>query len=90
MTLPAGVIIDAYAISDSDAPIEIRIQRAQQMDGPDRWKVIRGSHCLSKRGDWVYEPLPSSRTDAFLKRCRFDDAGEAIAAAVKAHTKAGR
>lgn len=90
MTLPEGVIIDAYAISDGNADPEIQIQRARQFDGPDRWKVIRGSHCLSKRGDWVYEPLPSSRTDAFLKRCRFDDAGDAIDAALKAHKKGGR
>lgn len=90
MTLPNGVIIDAYAISDGNADPEIRIQRARQVDGPDRWKVTKGRDCLSKRGDWVYEPLPSSRTDTFLKRCRFDDASEAIAAAVKAHKKSGR
>ena len=88
MTLPDGVIIDAYAIASGDADPAIRIQRARQADGPDRWKVARGSYCLSKRGDWVYEPLPSSRTDAFLKRCRFDSADEAIAAALKTHAKA--
>jgi hypothetical protein len=30
--------------------------------------------CLNKRGVFEYEPLPSSRSAAFLKRCRFPDA----------------
>jgi hypothetical protein len=28
--------------------------------------------CLNTKGKFEYEPLPSSRTDSFLKRCRFD------------------
>ena len=37
-----------------------------------KWAVRRGGSCLSKKGEWVYEPLPSSRTESFYKRCRFD------------------
>lgn len=37
-----------------------------------RWAVYRQGFVLTKGGKWVYEPIPSSRTDAFLKRTRFD------------------
>lgn len=39
--------------------------------GPDSWAVMHHAYCLSKGGKWDYEPLPSSRTDAFIKRHRF-------------------
>ena len=33
----------------------------------------RWNDCLNKYGHWEYEPLPSSRDDAFMSRCRFND-----------------
>lgn len=46
-----------------------------------RWAVRRGSQCLNVKGEWVYEPMPSSRTDLFYKQCRFPsrEAAEAMA-----------
>jgi hypothetical protein len=50
----------------------------------DRYAVRRGGCCLTKRGDWIYEPMPSSRTQAFYKRCRFDTFDAALVALAKA------
>lgn len=78
-----GVVVDSYAIADPSDRIQITVQRARQVDGPDLWKVKRGdSHCLSKDGEWEYEPLPSSRDDGFLARCRYATVDEAIDAAL--------
>ncbi|PXX41135.1 MULTISPECIES: hypothetical protein [Burkholderia] len=75
--LPDGVQVSEYCLASGVAVI-----RTAQRSGPDKWKVIEGSHCLNKSGEWEYEPLPSSRTDEFLARCRFDSAQEAIDAAL--------
>jgi hypothetical protein len=40
--------------------------------GRGLWCVTDGHFCLGKGGDWDYEPLPSSRDDAWLETHRFD------------------
>jgi len=47
-------------------------------DGKMSWAILDSGNCLNKKGDWEYEPYPSSRTDAFLKRCRWTDLREAV------------
>lgn len=42
-----------------------------QSRGRGMFAVVTRSLCLSKAGTWDYEPLPSSRTDAWRKRYRF-------------------
>lgn len=80
-----GVVVNSFSIEDPSTPLLTTIQRARQVDGADLWKVKRGdSHCLNKDGEWEYEPLPSSRDDDFLTRCRYSTADEAIDAALKA------
>lgn len=37
----------------------------------DRWAIVCGSLVWSRRKGWEYEPLPSSRSEAFLKRARW-------------------
>jgi hypothetical protein len=59
---------------------DVRIARAKQMDGGVKWAVRRMGECLNKQGEWEYEPMPSSRDDEFLSRCRFDSVEEAFAA----------
>lgn len=46
--------------------------------GKDRWAVKRSEFCYDAKGRERFEPNPSSRTDAFLRRYRhsFDDAME--------------
>jgi len=85
--LPAGVVIDAYAIqSEERLGNEVRIQRARQIIGPALWKVTDsiGGCCLNKSGEWEWEPSPSNREDDFLARCRFATARDAIGAALAA------
>lgn len=52
-------------------------------------RTTRG-YCLNKKGRWEFEPMPSSRTEKFLKRCRFPTAKLAMAAADKQFSKTGR
>lgn len=39
---------------------------------PGRWSVGVRSWVIGRRGRYVYEPNPSSRTDAFKRAYRFD------------------
>ena len=39
--------------------------------GAGAWAVVDGASCLNRDGEWEYEPLPSSRTQAFFDRCRY-------------------
>tara|TARA_Y100000034_G_scaffold103542_1_gene129244 strand:- start:250 stop:432 length:183 start_codon:yes stop_codon:yes gene_type:complete len=41
-------------------------------EGKEKYAVRDAHTCLNKDGNWEWEPLPSSRDDAFLERCRFD------------------
>lgn len=85
-----ALVIDAYAIPTTKRlGDEIKIQRTRQLDGSVLWKVVRAGECLNKAGDWEWEPMPSSRDDDFLTRCRFRSAQEAIDAAL-AQTPEGK
>ncbi len=55
------------------------IARTPSPDG-DRWAIRCGNDCLNRDGDWVYEPMPSHRTPAFLAHCRFASVEEALPA----------
>ena len=46
----------------------------------ERWTVRRQGSVLNKSGRWEFEPLPSSRDDAFYKRCRFNTLEQAESA----------
>lgn len=63
-----------------ELPGEVRIERATQRDGRHKWAVRRAGSCLNRDSEFEYEPLPSSRDDEFLARCRFDSAESAYAA----------
>src|SRR5690606_19883168 len=65
------------------APIDaddVILCRRRQQQGNDKWAIYNRGSVLSKDGTWEYEPLPSSRDDEFLARCRFDSPQEALAA----------
>jgi hypothetical protein len=78
-----GVRIESCSIPEAG----FDIIRTEQRTGPAKWKVLNGGYCLTKTGDWEWEPLPSSRTDEFIERCRFNSAQEAIDAALNAARK---
>lgn len=50
--------------------------------GKDRWAVLWLGRCLSREGEWGYEPSPSNREDDWLDNHRFTRE-EAIALAAK-------
>ena len=78
--VPVDVRVESYSLPDA----EIEIVRVKQRSGPDKWKALHGGYyCLNKAGQWELEPMPSSRGDDFIDRCRFDTAQEAIDAARK-------
>jgi len=64
-----------------EQPLPIRVERVQQLDGSALWAVRHGGHVLATDGRWEHEPLPSSRTPAFLARCRFPTLSAAWTAA---------
>lgn len=74
----AGWEIDAFACG------EVRLQRSQQRDGSFLWRVTRHGDVLNNEGRWESEPLPSSRDEVFIGRCRFKSTADAIAAYTKA------
>jgi len=50
----------------------VTVELVRGMDA-DRWAVRRmGRAVLNVDGQWEHEPLPSSRSDEFLARTRFD------------------
>jgi len=61
-----------------DADRQIYIERRTLPGERESWAVKDGNYCLNKDGEWEYEPMPSSRDEGFLKRCRFESAEEAL------------
>jgi len=52
--------------------------------GPILWAVTWRGRVLSRDGEWEFEPIPSSRDEQFIARCRFGSLDDAIAAAIRA------
>jgi hypothetical protein len=59
---------------------QVTIDRVKQSDGDDKWAVRCGSEVLTKTGQWEYEPMPSNRSEAFLRRARFNSPFDAVKA----------
>ena len=61
---------------------ELSPPRFVRMNSPfydgEKWAVRWHGRCLTKTAEWEYEPLPSSRDDAFYARCRFDTLEQAV------------
>lgn len=85
MNLPPWIVSE-WTLGDyrEGYPPPFRVQRRPQRGGAVLWSVTDGFSVLAKDGTWEHEPNPSSRDDAFLDRCRFASADEAMAAAVDA------
>lgn len=68
--LPNGLRVVTCQATDSDWSIEITNRLS---DPVPTYAVRRAGNCLNKEGKWEWEPFPSSRDDAFLERCRWDN-----------------
>ena len=63
----------------------ITISRREQRGGAYKWVVmLRDIYVLSRSGNWLYERQPSSRTNAYLSKTRFDTLDDAWITAEKA------
>jgi len=49
----------------------------------EKWAVRCGGSCLTKKGEWEWEPQPSSRSETFYRRCRFKSLKDAFMAWLK-------
>ena len=68
----------------------INIERCLQINGTTLYAVRQAGACLSRSGEWEYEPIPSSRDDEFMARCRFESWGAAAHAITRFCEPAGR
>lgn len=65
-------------ISKYDVGDEISIIRTRQIQGVYAWVVASPTRMtLNKDGEWDFEPIPSSRSRAYLDNTRFKTAEEA-------------
>lgn len=58
--------------------------RGPRLDGGVSWAVLYRSNRLSRRGEWDYEPFPSSRTDEWISAHSWPTFSEALDAALRA------
>lgn len=58
--------------ADLGSLYDIEVDRAPQMDGTVKWAVRWNGRSLHRSGRWDWEPIPSSRTDRWLKSHRFE------------------
>lgn len=59
-------------------PEGVRIKETLNRDGQSKWKIVSMGDNLNRQGNWEHEPLPSSRDDEFIARCRFETFDEAV------------
>lgn len=66
-----------------DSEDEIVIAAREGRGRVIRWAIYEtsshGAACLSREGDWEFEPTPSSRDEEFFARCRYASLEEAVA-----------
>jgi hypothetical protein len=65
-----------FVIDGEDVVGETTIEQRKQQNGSVMWICKKHGYVLNKNGEWEYEPIPSSRTDGFIKTTRFDDKDE--------------
>jgi hypothetical protein len=67
-----------YELDFWECTIDVRLERVRQIDGSDLWAIREKGCCLNKQGKWEIEPIPSNRTNAFYKRCRWESVEAAL------------
>jgi hypothetical protein len=59
-------------------PGDVQAVRVVNREGVRLWAVRCGSYCMSRSGTWTIEPIPSSRTEAWIRSHRFESAQQAL------------
>jgi len=78
------VIPITWLLADGDDPV--LVHRLNFRSGV-RYVVRQGDCCLSRDGEFDYEPMPSERTEEFLEHHRFASLEEAVEAYGSEETK---
>jgi hypothetical protein len=84
---PVKFLLTDEGFPSDDSPYACHIELRRQMDGSEKWAVTSLGNVLNKRGTWEHEPMPSSRSDAFLTRTRFNCIADAYEATKKIRWK---
>lgn len=81
MTETLILLVNEYQLQGGYWPCvaDVVLRRCAQSDASDLWAIKESGFCLNKQGQWELEPIPSSRDDDFIERCRFDTAIAAYA-----------
>lgn len=77
-----SLIISEYMVEgygEPDLPVTIVRHTSPFYEGI-KWGIKWRSRVLGKNGKWAFEPIPSSRTDAFYAKYRFDSVADACIA----------
>ncbi len=69
-------ILDNFTLEGS-YPGSVYIEQKKQYDNSYKWAVYFHSNCMDRKGNWEMEPMPSNRTEEWLKENRFDSLSEA-------------
>src|SRR5208282_4865559 len=79
---------DSWTYKRNEVPRDIQCVRIEIAQGRDTilYAVRQSGACMNADGEWDLEPIPSSRTDEWLNRFRFNTFLEA-AHAVRRHVK---
>ncbi len=77
MTLPRA-IVTAYRVNPDEPmhewiSVELTCRAGEGPHRPpgDTWAVRKGGWCLNDNYEWEFEPIPSSRDEAFYARTRW-------------------
>ena len=77
--MSGNLIISEYEVEgygDPDMPVTI-VRHTSPFYKGIKWGVKWRGRVLGKDGEWMFEPIPSSRTAPFYKKYRFDSVEEA-------------
>lgn len=66
-TLTIDLQIHSYMLTEVHALRPVLLIRvvSREPGEPSRWKISEGATTLSKIGKWVWEPLPSNRSEEY-------------------------
>lgn len=74
-------VYDPSVVVDPMHPITI--ETCRQRDGTILYAIRQAGAVFTRNAKWEFEPIPSSRTDAFIQRARFNTWEEAANLIIK-------
>ena len=75
------IVAVAWEVREGGAMFDIdwpTVHRMDQLSGPSLFAVRFRGKCLNSNSKWELEPMPSSRDEDFMRRCRFNSFEDAV------------